>query len=57
MNINLQTELAKDARSKLEIADPDREFWQEICKAFLKGLWKGYPSIEAMKTNEDVMSP
>ncbi|KAL7589877.1 hypothetical protein Lser_V15G38042 [Lactuca serriola] len=29
--------LAEDVRSKLEIAEPDRKRWQEICKAFLKG--------------------
>lgn len=32
-----QIGLAEDVRSKLEIAEPDRKRWQEICKAFLKG--------------------
>ncbi|KAI3513905.1 hypothetical protein L1887_12131 [Cichorium endivia] len=36
--------LAEDARSKLEIAEPDRKCWQEICKAFLKGFWNPCPA-------------
>ncbi|KAI3811361.1 hypothetical protein L1987_21082 [Smallanthus sonchifolius] len=41
----IEIELANDARSKLEIAEPNRKCWQEICKTFLKGLWNTYPSI------------
>ncbi|KAK9055188.1 hypothetical protein SSX86_026270 [Deinandra increscens subsp. villosa] len=43
---SIETEVAKEARTKLEIDEPDRKCWQEICKAFLKGLWNGYPCIK-----------
>ncbi|KAJ0575988.1 putative class I glutamine amidotransferase [Helianthus annuus] len=43
---SIETELANVARSKLETADPDNKCWQEICKAFLKGYWNPYLSIE-----------
>ncbi|KAK9055186.1 hypothetical protein SSX86_026268 [Deinandra increscens subsp. villosa] len=43
---SIETEVAKEARTKLEIEEPDRKCWQEICKAFLKGLWNGYPCIK-----------
>nr|GEX53114.1 gamma-glutamyl peptidase 5-like [Tanacetum cinerariifolium] len=35
---SIEIGLAEDARSKLEIAEPDRKYWLEICKAFLKGM-------------------
>ncbi|PWA69924.1 hypothetical protein CTI12_AA291920 [Artemisia annua] len=34
---SIEIGLAEDARSKLQIAEPDRNYWLEICKAFLKG--------------------
>nr|XP_043623032.1 gamma-glutamyl peptidase 3-like [Erigeron canadensis] len=43
---SIQVGFAADARSKLEIAEPDRKCWQELCKAFLKGLWNAQPEIK-----------
>ena len=42
----MQTGLAEDARSKLEIAEPDRKCWQQICKAFLKGYGMHTPELK-----------
>jgi len=30
---------AEDAKSQLEVAEPDRKCWERICKMFLKGTW------------------
>ncbi|KAL8206330.1 hypothetical protein R6Q57_009881 [Mikania cordata] len=43
---SIEIEQANEARSKLEIQEPNSKCWQEICKAFLKGFWNEYPTIE-----------
>ncbi|XP_071697023.1 gamma-glutamyl peptidase 3-like [Rutidosis leptorrhynchoides] len=41
---SIEIGVAEEDRSKLEIAEPDRKHWQEICKAFLKNAYI-YPSF------------
>ncbi|XP_024967759.1 gamma-glutamyl peptidase 3-like [Cynara cardunculus var. scolymus] len=43
---SIETGLAEDARLKLEIAEPDRKCWQQICKAFLKGYGMHTPELK-----------
>ncbi|KAL6984943.1 glucosinolate gamma-glutamyl hydrolase [Sarracenia purpurea var. burkii] len=37
---SIEKSFAEDVKSKLEIAEPDRKCWENICKMFLKGSWK-----------------
>ncbi|XAR66717.1 hypothetical protein NMG60_11013033 [Bertholletia excelsa] len=36
-NDSIEKWFAEEAKSKLELADPDRKCWERICKIFLKG--------------------
>ncbi|XP_059637431.1 gamma-glutamyl peptidase 3-like [Cornus florida] len=36
-NESIEEGFAEDAKSKLQIAEPDRKCWEKICKGFLKG--------------------
>ena len=33
----LQGDFVEDVKANIEAAEPDRRFWQNVCKSFLKG--------------------
>jgi hypothetical protein len=34
----LQLDFASDAKAQLEADDAERDFWEKLCKRFLKGM-------------------
>ncbi|KAG8372497.1 hypothetical protein BUALT_Bualt12G0072200 [Buddleja alternifolia] len=43
-NDSIERGFAEEAKLQLKKAEPDRKYWERICKAFLKGRWSQLPT-------------